>query len=241
MKLHIYSDLRLRYLEFSDPVDELVPDVDAVIVAGNISTDAKRSLLFQETLGQHNKPVFLNYGLLEFTRGSYCLETLNSTQLRYGVKKDTNCYYKHNGNTILPELKLDVLPLFGWPKFNSQEELDNTKLGKILLEVVWGMYYDEEGVAINAYDPYPTRWNRINELHEQEQSVLADWLADQHTTDNTKVLVVGHNYAEIIKADLTNVILVVPGEEAQDTAFNNGRLYSNPGRGSLPRSRILTV
>ena len=241
MKLHIYSDLGLRYLDFADPVDELVPDVDAVIVAGNISSDAKRSLLFQETLGQHNKPVFLNFGLLEFSKGSYCLETLKSAHIRYGVKKDTNCYYKHNGNTILPELKLDVLPLFGWPTFKSQEEVDSTKLGKINLEVVWGMYYNEEGVAVNTFDPYPTKWHRINELHEQEQQVLRDWLADQYTTDNTKVLIVGHNYADIIKADLTNVILIVPGEQAQDTAFNNGRLYSNPGCGALPRSRILTV
>lgn len=241
MKLHIYSDLGLRYLEFADSVDETVPDCDAVIVAGNISTDAKRSLLFQETLGQHNKPIFLNFGLLEFSRGSYCLETLISAHTRYGVKKDSNCYYKHNANTILPELKLDVLPLFGWPKLDSQEELDSTKLGKINLEIVWGMYYDEEGVAVNTFDPYPTKWNRINELHEQEQQVLSDWLTDQHTSDNTKVLVVGHNYANIIKADLTNVILIVPNDVAQDTAFNNGRLYSNPGRGVLPRSRILTV
>ena len=138
-------------------------------------------------------------------------------------------------------MKLDVLPLFGWPKFNSQEEVDSTELGNISLEVVWGMYYDKEGIAVNTYDPYPTKWNRINELHEQEQHVLVDWLADQHTTDNTKVLVVGHNYADIVKADLTNVILIVPNQEAQDTEFNNGRLYSNPGRGTLPRSRILTV
>ena len=242
MKLHIYSDINLRYLDFADPVDETPPLVDAVIVAGNISTDVKRSLLFQETLGQHLIPIFINFGSLEFSKGSYCLDSMRSAHLRYSVKKDTNCYYKHNINVVLPELKLDVLPMFGWPTFGSQEELDATSLGKINLEVVWGMHYDEHGVAINSFDPYPTKWYRINELHQIEQDVLKSWLSDQHVTENKKVLIVGNDYNTLINSmDLTNVVVVTPNAVPRDAILNNGRLVSNPGSGALPRSNVLVI
>ena len=242
MKLHVYSNLNLRYLDFADPIDETPPAVDAVIVAGNISTDVKRSLLFQENLGKHNIPIFINFGALEFSKGSYCLESMVSANARYSAKRDTNCYYKHNVNTLLPDLKLDVLSLYGWPTFTSQEELDATYVGKFCLEVIWGMHYDEHGVAINTFDPYPTKWYRINELHEQEQQVLKNWLEDQHTTENKKVLVVGDDYKTLVGSlDLTNVTLITPNASLQDTVLNNGRLYSNPGSGSLPRSNILVI
>lgn len=50
-KLHVISDLRLGFNEFADPIDETVPDVDLVVVAGNIGK-LKRSALYIETLAR---------------------------------------------------------------------------------------------------------------------------------------------------------------------------------------------
>ena len=84
MKLHIYSDLNLRYHEFAQADDEVIPECDIVVVAGNISSDSKRSKLFQETMSTtFNVPLFINFGLLEFSRGSFYYDTIFKMRYKY--------------------------------------------------------------------------------------------------------------------------------------------------------------
>ena len=237
MKIHVYSDLYLRYFAFADPVDEQVPDCDLVVVAGSISDNAKRSLLFQETISVvSGKPVIVNYSLTEFAKGDFYHDVVEATAVRYQMKTDVNCHYHFNKDIKLEDPKLNVLAVTGWPYITAGEPV----LIKHPVRVKFGKIYNEQNELIAQVEHTPPTREEINELHQIERSRIEAWLTQP--ADNPRLLVIGSNAEQLLKdLDLTGVVVITTGSEFKDHAYQGGRLYANPGSGVEARSNILTI
>jgi len=240
MKLHIYSDLNLRYLDFAQAEDEEIPDCDVILVAGNISTDAKRSQLFQETISKKfNIPLFINFGLLEFSKLAFYYDAIKFVNMRYSMLKDILCYYDPAG-VVRPELQLNVLSLTGLPYFHSVEEFKNGPVRRMLIERIPGVYRNELGEIIGYYK-HDWDMEDFNAIYLKNSKTINDWLANL-PPGYKNILNVSDNAETILEGlDLTNVIVVTTGSEAQDRPFQNGRLISNPGSGRACRSRTFDI
>ena len=241
MKLHIYSDLNLRYYEFAQADDEVIPECDIVVVAGNISSDSKRSKLFQETISTTcNVPLFINFGLLEFSRGSFYYDTIKQVKMRYDMIKDIKCYYDSSKSVIHDELQLNVLSITGFPYFNSVEDFKKSPVRRTLIETVPGQYRNEQGQLIGYFQHY---WDMedFNKIFHKNLKSITDWLSNL-PTGYKNILNVSDNAEAILNGlDLTNVIVVTTGSEAQDRPYQNGRLLSNPGSGLVIRNKTFDI
>jgi hypothetical protein len=241
MKLHIYSDLNLRYLDFANVDDEEIPECDAIIVAGNISTDNKRSQLFQETISKKfNVPLFINFGLLEFSKLSFYYDTIKPVRMRYAMLPDIKCYYDNNKSVVHDELRLNVLSITGFPYFHSVEDFKKSSIRRTLIERVPGVYRNELGQIIGYYK-HDWDMEDFNAIFSKNLKSIIDWLANL-PPGYKNILNVSDNAETILEGlDLTNVIVVTTGSEAQDRPFQNGRLISNPGSGQTCRSRTFDI
>jgi hypothetical protein len=240
MKLHIYSDLNLRYFEFAHVNDEEIPKCDVIVVAGNISTDSKRSQLFQETISKKfNIPLFINFGLLEFSKLSFYYDTIKFVNMRYSMLKDIPCYYNPAG-VVRPELQLNVLSITGFPYFHSMEEFKKSPVRRVLIETVPGEYRNEQGQLIN-YFKHDWDMEDFNNIFSKNLTTIKHWLANL-PQGYKNILNIGDNAETILEGlDLTDVVVVTTGSEAQDRPFQNGRLISNPGSGQVIRSQTFDI
>lgn len=241
MKIHVYSDLWLRYLDFADPVDEQCPSVDLVVTAGNISNDIKRSLLFQETIAkQQTRPMAVNLGKFELSRGEQYIDAVDAMELRYRTLENTNCYFKVSGSVFIPQVNADILQLRGFPKFDSEQKLKETTWSKFFWGVRMSNMYDEKGTLVSYLKHDTITLEQINLLHDQEQYKLLDWLSRKDA--GNKILIWGNDDVQLLNSyDLTGVTIIAVGDAYEDREFNQGRLYRNPGSGSEARSRILEI
>lgn len=237
MKIHVYSDLYLRYFAFADPVDEQVPECDLVVVAGSISDNAKRSLLFQETISViSKKPVIVNYSLTEFTKGDFYQDVVEATAVRYQMKTDVNCHYHFSKDIKLSDPRLNVLAITGWPLMQS----DDPSITKYPIKVKFGKIYNEQNELIAQVDHQPATNEEVNKLHQIERTRIQEWLAQP--SDCPRLLVIGSNATQLLNGfDLTGVVVVTTGTVFTDCEFQGGRLYINPGSGAEARSNILTI
>lgn len=242
MRIHVYSNINLRYFEFANPIDEQVPDCDLIVVAGSISDSIKRSLLFQETISViSNTPLIVNYSLTEFSKGDFYYDNVCATTVRYQMTKDTNCYYNHDSDIKLDNPAVDVLAISGWPYIESEEELAISPLRKYVYKVVWNnMLYNEKNELIGHIQHNTLTREEINNLHNADRKRIENWLDQSITTP--RLLVLGGNFKQLLAGfDLTGVTVITTADAFIDCEFQNGRLYSNPGSGQIARSNILTV
>ena len=65
IKVHVISDLFLGFNEFANPEDEVLPEVDLVILNGNIG-HLKRGMLYAETLCRKYPETQFVYNLGEY-------------------------------------------------------------------------------------------------------------------------------------------------------------------------------
>lgn len=242
MKIHVYSNLNLRYFEFADPIDEQVPDCDLIVVAGSISDNVKRSLLFQETISViSQKPLVVNYSLTEFSKGDFYHDAISATAVRYQMKADVKCYYHFDDSITVDNPNVDVLTVTGWPNITTNEELAQSPLRRYLIRVKSHCkIYNEQNELIAQVDHSPVSRDEINELHRTDRSRISTWLNNPGAS--TRLLVIGSNARELLQGfDLTGVTVITTADEFTDCEFQGGRLYANPGSGIGARSNILTV
>lgn len=241
MKIHVYSNLNLRYFEFADPIDEQVPDCDLIVVAGGISDNVKRSLLFQETISViSKKPLVVNYSLTEFAKGDFYQDVIEATAVRYQMKSEVKCYYHFNHSISIDNPMVDVLTVTGWPHIGPDEDMSLSPLKRYLIKVKFGKIYNEQNELIAQVDHGYVSKEEINELHQSDRSRISDWLARTNTAP--RLLVIGSNARTILDGfDLTGVTVITTADEFTDCEFQGGRLYANPGSGLTARSNVLTI
>lgn len=260
--VHIISDLYLGFNEFSTE-DENIPDVDLVIINGNIGI-LKRGMLFAEALcNKYPDTQFVyNCGETEYhlTAPKYIGEIEESLTIRKATnaKWPKNLHWGHDPQiiTLRNGYPVDVLCMYGYPYIHSHS-IDWNK-------TIWNRRYVQEMFddynRENPYKPSDTSNVRhgmipvfaskeyINKKHDIEYNIVKTW---ELQVTCYKILVTHINpykdsryEGQIVspyKIHLNNGLWVGSDTACEGVKFLGANLYANPGRGSLIRSKIVSI
>lgn len=262
-KIHIISDLFLGFNELC-PDEEKIPDVDLVIINGNIG-HIKRAMLYIETLCKKypDIPFILNLGEYEQRTGTGKSFKELSTQLE--IRKNSSNNWPQNlhwsQKPIIVTCKngaiFNVLSVYGYPKIHSYEdEWKDTR---------WAKYYVTE--IIDDYDP-TDKWYKPAETSFVRHGPVAvyatlEWINNQHELEKQKVkewelsegigikLLITHinpykdnrfekQVVSPYLIHLENGLWITSNTKCNGLNFLGANLCSNPGRG-IAREVVFTV
>lgn len=266
-KIHVISDLYLGFNEFSAE-EEQIPDVDLVIINGNIGL-LKRSMLYTETLCRKypSTQFVYNYGHTECAKGppKYLEELDDSLQLR----KTANTTWPKNLHwskepqliTLRNGHRINILCTYGYPNIHecSIPWTDTVWHRDHLMKIHedfpmdkyadddWGRPVDTSPVHHSWYPLFASKeW--INEQHKKEWKIVQNW---EVYGEGLKILVTHFNpfkdsryYGQKITPyliHLNNGYWIGSNTECNGTLFLGAKLFSNPGRGTLTRQKIITI
>lgn len=260
-KIHIISDLFLRYNE-KDPAQEILPDVDLVVINGNIG-HLKRSMLYAETLCNKYPDIQFIYNLGESELYDLIPKFTGEIEQSLRIRKETNASWPPNLHW--PEVPtivkckngyiFDVFCTYGFPKINSVScEWKETR---------WARFYVKE--ILDDHDPEgkwykPLETSRVRHGHIPDFATI-DWINDKHKKECAKVksweltpsyhkLLVTHispyNDVRCNNQNTSPYLIhlergtwITSNVDLRGVNFLGSRLYGNPGRGD--RQRIITV
>jgi len=265
--VHIISDLFLGFNEFSTE-EECIPDVDLVIINGNLG-HPKRSMLYVETLCKKYPTTQFVYNLGEselYVQSNYP-KFFNEFNLQLEQRKiHSNDWPKNLHFSLEPMIvecrggkKVDVFCLYGFPLIYTIKTIwEETNWYKFYFKELIeddspeGKYYKPKGTS-NVHHgaihiPADKEW--VNAMHQKEWKVAQKW----ELTNNGcyKILVTHFNpYKDSRLSNIEYSTYDIHIDKhclwiGSDTEFNGvqflgGRLYSNPGRGQIQRSKIITM
>jgi hypothetical protein len=262
--VHLISDLDLGFNEFTDPVDETIPDVDLVIINGNIG-NLKRSALYAESLCLKYPDVQFIWNLGELERywrvtGKFTGETEENIRIRKSAnpKWPKNLHWCHDENmhiTLRTGQTIDVFCTYGFPEIVSYQ-------GE-WKDVYWYKHYvshitydvreyiekpkDTSYVSHGSMPIWATQdW--INKNHYRVWDILRKWERD---INHFKILITHINpynddrfknqNVRPYKIHLPNMLWATAKTPVSNVNFLGANLSSNPGRGLLARSKIVEV
>ena len=266
IKVHIISDLNLGFNEFTDPIDETIPNVDLVIINGNIGL-LKRGMLYAETLCHKypHIPFVYNLGERELYWGNI-EKFLGETETNLNIRKTTNTTWPKNlywdsKKSIVIDLpngrQVDIFCAYGFPKiYNYEGDWADT---------IWHKNYVSD--VINAVDPtiYPNKPKDTSLVNHGILPIWAtiDWVNQQHTLEETLIrkwelslktsgILVTHinpykdercmnQTVGPYQIHLNNGLWVTSNTIVENVKFLGAKLVSNPGRGSIARSKIVHI
>lgn len=267
LKIHVISDLRLGFNESAQD-QHIIPDVDLVIINGNIGI-YKRSMLYASNLSKKypNIKFVYNFGELECILNRDDKEPnllIKSTQLRKtaGDSWPSNLYWTDGEPFILDfndGRKLDVLCTYGYPNI--------VKVDGDWKDTYWYKNYtildyaEEIDVKDTEFKPEHTSnvkhgyarhlfratKDYINKCHILEKNKVKEFELRQTAT---KLLITHINpfndtrfincHVRPYEIHLLDGYWVASNKPSNDTQFLGARLMSNPGRG-VAREKIYTI
>lgn len=240
MIVHPISNLNLRFHEFTDSSDEVIPaNTDLVVFCGGLSNRIKRSLLYCESLAEKypNVDFILNSSPIEYH--TEVPDILNSAmRIRYENLKFPNLYYSQES---FEYKNYDILTLVGWPSVSNIPE----KLKKIFGKPA--PKYLSDGECINRNFRYFMTVEEMEVLYQFEYTKLKQWLATDMGKD--KILITGTapyddpysiNYTIYQDLDLSGITWIHGGSDIYDKHENGTRLICNAGRGH-PRKNTFII
>lgn len=258
-KVHVISDLDYNFNEFSDPIDLDLPEVDLIIINGNISDYLKRSMLYAEQIANKYRdiPVIFNRGELERFIGFFPKfdgEGEESVNIRQWANPTwpKNLYFENN---IKLNLKsgdaVDILCAYGFPLIHEYEGAwENTHWYKnYVAEVTENQkLFIPYGVS-DVYSGQGPIWATkewINKQHMIELEKIKKWEINK---TSYKILVTqinpynDHRYKNqkvtSFNIHLANKLWITTGQT--DINYVGAKLRSNPGRGLLARRKVLSI
>ena len=266
-KIHVISDLNLGFNEFSTE-EEQIPDVDLVIINGNIGL-LKRSMLYTETLCKKypDTQFVYNYGHTESAKGPP--KSMGELDNGFRIRKDANSTWPKNLHwSKEPQLvklrnghELNILCTYGYPKIHqcSIPWTDTVWYKDHLMDILddfpkdryadgdWGRPKNTSPVNHGWYPIFASKeW--INQQHEKELKLVRNW--EVYGT-GLKILVTHFNpykdnryHGQEVSPyliHLKNKYWISANQEYDGISFLGGKLYSNPGRGPLARQKVITI
>jgi hypothetical protein len=260
IKVHVISDLWYDDNEWSDPVDELLPDCDLVIVNGNCGF-SKRTMLYIETLCRKypEKQFIYNLGRKEVPYQKSYTQIPNGLTVRQLYSdlwpKNLHYSYKKPFSLTIKNTTLDILCLHGYPNVADKVENDlNWKSTSWHRYFYHGITHDQAVFkAPQAADVYHGHWpiwstpELCREDHNNELITINDWLAQP--SDGHKVLITALgpiNDSSLANIEYTMYDGIQPdywfvGGSSVNTMLGNCHLHGNSGRGSLARNTVFTM
>jgi len=261
-KLHIISDLFLGFNEFANPEDEILPNVDLVVVNGNIG-NVKRGMLYVETMCHKYPDIPFVYNLGEWERYRDAL-------LKYHTELYDNIKTRSISNSSWPknlhfgldpiELtlkngdKVDILCTYGFPKIHSCNcpWEDTVWFKEYPLSVTYNPAYfippSADRVENCGRSQVWATIDLINEEHEREEAIVKAW---ELNITSKKILVTHLNpfndsrYKDIeyspFEFHLNGGLWIAADTKVSNVQYLGARLESNPGRGSAARNNVIIV
>ena len=239
MIIHPISNINLGFHEFTDPVDEVLPDgTELVIFCGGLSNKMKRSLLYCETLIQKYPAVkfILSPAPIEHNQEVPVI-LYGAMRVRYENTVLDNLYYSREPFTIGD---YDILTLVGWPKVEQVP----SRLSHVFGEP--RPRYLSDGECTNTKFRYFITAEEMNVMHADEHIKLRNWLSTD--SGKQKLLITGTapsndeyvtNYSLYEDLDLSGVIWVHGGTSVYDITQNQTRLICNPGRNTARQNTFI--
>jgi len=265
IKIHVISDLFYGFNEFSDPIDETIPDVDLVIINGNIG-HIKRGMFYAEKLCLKYPDIQFVYNLGETERYYMAaVKITNEIELGLNIRKTSNSSWPKNlhwsQDPMIINLKdfnsVDVLCTYGFPKIHQYEGSweDTNWYKNYVSEMVETIdptsYKHKPKDTSNVNHGTLPMWasvDWINEQHEKEYQKVKKWELEPTVTKILVTHINPYNDQRLInqtvspyKIHLYNQYWIASNTKVENIKMLGSRLYSNPGRGIVARSRILTI
>jgi len=260
--IHIISDLFLGFNERATE-EHNIPDVDLVIVNGNMG-HPKRTMLFLETLcAAHPDKIFIyNLGYTERYKtagGKWVNEVEQAGKIRSIINDlwPKNLYRPLNESTIITtrnNAKFDVLGVFGFPKISGHiGPWENTWYHRHISSGITEDFRhplfkkpkDTSDVDHGKIPLFATL-DFINEQHEYETNLIKQWEIQE---THPKILITHINPFKDSRNENLNVnphlihlnkgLWVTANTKVSGIKFLGADLVSNPGRGLEPRSHIV--
>ena len=263
--VHVISDIFLENTEKTPDIEYQIPDVDLVILNGNIS-NPKRAMLYIQTLcSLHPSTSFImNYGFHEKYIGNLMkveneAEINESNRKKFYVGWPKNLYFNPQSNSVITlrnGYTVDIFTGFGYPCIHK-------------VDIDWKTSYWYKNVIAEVisdiHDPRFVKPSETSNVSHGDLWVWAypKWINLQNEIETTKArnweitpshykIFVGHinpikdsrmyglHYTGT-NIHLRDMLWVTADNYIENKMYMGARLVSNPGRGELPRSRIIKV
>lgn len=269
-KIHVISDLDYGYNEPTDPEDTVIPEeADLVIVNGNVGR-IKRSCLYTFALCEKypDKQFVYNFGEIErYFKNMPKVENdaEESMALRVSNSRDwpKNLHWKdpRNSDGLIITLRtgqtISVFAVYGFPKLHSYEgDWEDSYWYRIYgvgvkmkdemkdWEVKPKEYYDASyGQVVLWATP---EW--VNEQFYDMEKKVREWelnlkhfgvfVTHLNPYNDTRLT---NMTTSPYRIHLNNLVWITSNTPVDNINYLGAKLYSNPGRGKLARSRCITV
>jgi hypothetical protein len=254
--LHVISDLALFMFEHTDPVDEVLPDCDLVIFAGNCGY-VKRTMVYAEMLCNKypDKQFIVNLGMKELPFQKNSTEIRDGLMVRHAHSElwPENLHFKYQKPIKLKikDRELDILCMFGFPYID-----ENVQADEVWKSTEW-YRYAYHGLTHNQNDFKPKGASDVNhghfpiwstpalcrEYHDKELEIVKAWLGDGGA--DSKILITA--LSPIDDPCLSGIQYTMYSEIEPDhwifggSAIKTSKLYGNPGKGAACRSEVLCI
>jgi hypothetical protein len=266
VKVHVIHDLWYGFNEPTDPEDLNLPDVDIVILNGNLGYNSKRSTFYAFELANKYPDVQFVYN--EGYTERYChvvdkwvheLEDSMNVRIKNSDDWPKNIHWKDSrskqGLDILLRTgqTISVWPCFGFPEVIKYDDWTETWFYHNVCEgqiPVYKLDYNIlPGTNLKIFGDI-THWATpefIKNHFQTQEDMIRDW---EINAKHFGIIVTHLNPYKDPRLDnikykgykihWLNRLWVTTQQENQIN-YLGGTLYSNPGRGSGPRSKFLEV
>jgi hypothetical protein len=266
VKVHVIHDLWYGFNEPTDPEDLIIPDVDIVILNGNLSHNAKRSVFYAFELANMYPDVHFVYneGYAERYRQvidkvPYEVENSMNTRIKNSNEWPKNLHWKdprsEKGLDILLRTgqTISVWTCFGFPEVIEYSDWKETWFYRNVAEgqiPVYKLDYDilpDSDLKIFGDITHWATPEFIKNHFQTQEDMIREWEIDAKHFGILVTHLNPYNDPRLenikykgYKIHWFNRLWVTTQLEKQ-VNYLGGTLYSNPGRGSGPRSKVIEV
>lgn len=262
---HIISDTNFKFHEFTPEIELDIPDVDLVILNGNIGKFIKRGFFYAEELCKKypEKQFIYNLGWNELYYPAHVpkndKELVAAISVRSnfyeGWPKNLHSYYQdskviqlQNGETI------DVFCAFGYPNIKSYEGAWESHIWWKNIITTVSIDINDDRVTLppktthsvsHSFFPIWASEDWVKNQNQNESEKIQEWIKK---STNNKILITITNPINDSRCykqdydmyDINFDGLWIASDNAQyGVEYCGARLYSNPGVGKLARSQVI--
>lgn len=262
-KIHVISDLNLGFNEHCSALEETMPDVDLVVIAGNIG-HIKRSALYVETIAKKYPNIQFFWGWGEKERYFTTVEKFDgeleeSQKFRMThTNFPKNLHWTFNDRTFIKlqsGQEIDVFYAYGFPYILMHEgNWEDSYWFKNYIMHIQNDAYDfpykpkETSNVNHGGVPIWASKEWVNAHYEFVQNKLRKW---ENEITGFKVLITHINQYNDTRLEntkfwpyrihLSKMAWVTSNNNSGNVNFLGAHLLTNPGRGAECRGKVFEV
>ena len=255
--LHVIGDVDYYITEKFTPSELQLPDVDLVILTGNVGY-IKKTFHYAEELAalNPNTQFIVNLGILEVVNQKHenqMRDGLYARQL-YHEHWHKNLHYKleESIKLTIKDRNLDILCTSGFPYIDESvsdgKEWRSNRWYKFAYHgITHDQKYFKPKMAADVYHGWSPIWSTpelCRKDHDREVEVISHWIENKEE-DSTQILVsaLGPKCKEYLGDTRYRMYDSVKPDYWVTGGGDSTESYilSNPGRGSLARNKVFTI